>query len=114
MPEISYRRHRFPPLIIQRCGLALSMDGPREARGSVGQTINRLQLSIRPLMQLALLASMRSADRHPITLAGICSPIEPTGFADPGPTGCHHHFRPRTTETEAQRQFMPRRGSSIR
>jgi hypothetical protein len=92
------------------------MDGPRLARARFsGQTINRLQLSIRALMQRALLASMRSADRRPITLAGICVPIEPTGLADPGPTGCHHNFvRPRIAETEAQRRFMPLRGSSIR
>jgi alkanesulfonate monooxygenase SsuD/methylene tetrahydromethanopterin reductase-like flavin-dependent oxidoreductase (luciferase family) len=97
-------------------GLAVSMDGPRLARArSNGQTINRLQLSIRPLMQRAVLASMRSADRRPIILAGICGPIQPAGLSDPGPTGCHHHLvRPRTAETEAWRQFMPRRGSSIR
>jgi hypothetical protein len=83
--------------------LALSMDGPRLARARFsGETINRLQLSIGPLVQRALLASMRSADRRPITLAGICGPIEPTGLADPGPTGCHNNFvRPRTAETEA-------------
>ena len=58
-----------------------------------------LVLSIRPVMQRALLASMRFADRRPIILAGICGPIEPTGLADPGPTGCHHTFvRPRTAE----------------
>jgi hypothetical protein len=41
------------------------------SKGFSGQTINRLQLSIRPLTQCALLASMRSADRRPITLAGV-------------------------------------------
>jgi hypothetical protein len=71
-------------------------------KGFSGETINRLQLSIRPLMQLVLLASMRSADRRPITLAGICGPMEAARLADPGPTGCHHNFvRPRTAETEA-------------
>jgi hypothetical protein len=55
-----------------------------------------LQLSIRPLMQLALLASMRSADRRPITLAGILQPDRANGFGRSGPTGCHHNFvRPR-------------------
>jgi len=80
--------------------LAVSMDGPRKARARFSdQTINRVRLSIRPVMQRALLASMRSADRRPIILAGICGPIEPTGLADPGPTGCHHTFvRPRTAE----------------
>ena len=98
MAPICYRRHRFPPEIIQRAVWLY-----REARARFsGQTSNRLQLSIRPLMQRALLASMRSAHRRPITLAGICGPIQPTGLADPGPTGCHHNFvRPRTAETEA-------------
>src|SRR5215471_7211465 len=54
--------------------LAVSMDGPRKARARFSdQTVNRLQLSIRPVMQHALLASMRSADRRPIILAGIAA-----------------------------------------
>jgi hypothetical protein len=40
----------------------------------------------------------------PNYLGGHLRPVEPTGLADPGPTGCHHDFvRPRAAETEAQR-----------
>jgi hypothetical protein len=104
MAPLCYRRHCFPPEIIQHAiWLYLWTVPARQGALVAGQSIG-LQLSIRPLMQLALLASMRSADRRPITLAGICSPIEPTGLGDPGPTGCHHNFvRPRTPETEAWR-----------
>jgi hypothetical protein len=52
-------------------GAAIRERSPRDKGLHRCQTINRLQLSIRPLMQLLLLASMRSADRRPITLAGI-------------------------------------------
>jgi hypothetical protein len=51
-----------------------------------GQTINRLQLSIRPLMQRALLASMRSADRHPITLRAAAWVSTPLDFDAAGGT----------------------------
>ncbi|KRB27730.1 hypothetical protein ASE05_31775 [Mesorhizobium sp. Root172] len=60
-------------------------------------TSYRLQLSIRSLVQLLLLTSMKSADRHPIT-------IGPTGSVDPGLTGLPSHFnRPRIAETEQRR-----------
>lgn len=64
-----------------RATLGVSMDGPRGTRAHFGgQTINRLPLSIRSLMQLALLASMRSADRRPITFGGHLRPDRPSGF----------------------------------
>jgi hypothetical protein len=58
MALLSYRRHRFPPEIIQHAIWLYLWTVPREARARFSdQTIHRLQLSIRPLMQRALLAS---------------------------------------------------------
>lgn len=63
-----------------RCWVFLWTVSAGQGLTAVVRQSNRLPLSIRPLMQLALLASMRSADRRPITFGGHFKPDRPSGF----------------------------------
>jgi hypothetical protein len=55
--QLSYQRYRFPLRSSAREIWLYLWTVPRGKARFSGQTINRLQLSIRPLMQRALLAS---------------------------------------------------------